>query len=108
MLYMFLFAGVCINSIGSYKCRCLTEYTGLRCEVKIDHCLSEPCQNNATCEDRFGGFACDCDQTGFSGPMCAVNVDECEVNSHKCTSGSTCVDSLGSYSCLCAEGFTGN
>ena len=36
-----------------------------------DECNSNPCENNGTCVDRYRGYHCICDGTGFSGPNCS-------------------------------------
>lgn len=40
-------------------------------------CESNPCLNNGTCIDRYSSYTCDCQWTGFKGPICA---DEIGVN----------------------------
>lgn len=51
---------------------------GQNCEINIDECASNPCLNNATCNDEINNFTCDC-QPGFNGRLCEINIDECEV-----------------------------
>ena len=53
--------------------------SGVNCEVNIDECENNTCQNNATCVDGINNFTCSC-QPGFSGRFCEINIDECEVN----------------------------
>ena len=52
--------GKCINTLGSFQCRCLPGYTGPRCEIDVNECVSNPCQNDATCLDQIGEFQCIC------------------------------------------------
>ena len=35
----------------------------------INECLSDPCQNGATCNNTPGGFTCQC-VDGYTGPLC--------------------------------------
>lgn len=35
-------------------------YDGQSCENQINHCLSQPCYNGGTCEQRLNGFTCKC------------------------------------------------
>ena len=37
--------------------------------VDIDECDSNPCQNNATCNDGANGYTCTC-PAGYTGPDC--------------------------------------
>jgi hypothetical protein len=36
-------------SSSTFKCSCPTGYTGDECEIKIDSCFLNNCQNNSTC-----------------------------------------------------------
>jgi hypothetical protein len=57
---------------------CLPFFSGVNCEVNIDECASNSCQNNATCIDGINNFTCSC-QPGFTGRFCETNINECEV-----------------------------
>ena len=37
--------------------------------VDINECLSDPCQNDGTCNDTVNGFVCDC-ADGYQGEQC--------------------------------------
>ena len=56
---------------------------GLHCEMAVDECLSQPCQNNATCSDLFNGFLCSC-PPGFNG-----------LDSHGTHGERKCADTVG-------------
>lgn len=43
--------------------------------------------------------------SGFRGPSCEVNPDDCA--GHQCQNGGTCLDGLSTYTCLCPEAWTG-
>ncbi|GFU06145.1 neurexin-4 [Trichonephila clavipes] len=43
----------------------------------IGKCQSSPCLNNGTCIEGYSSYVCDCQWTGFKGPICA---DEIGVN----------------------------
>lgn len=47
---------------------------------------------------------CSC-RSGFTGPRCEINVDECAAN--PCANGSTCIDRINDYTCTCPLGYTG-
>lgn len=49
-----------MNTDGAFYCECLKGYAGPRCEMDINECHSDPCQNDATCLDKIGGFTCLC------------------------------------------------
>ena len=38
---------------------------------EYDECLSDPCQNNGTCSDRFESYVCSC-TPGYGGPDCEI------------------------------------
>ncbi|XP_053372499.1 uncharacterized protein LOC128546249 isoform X2 [Mercenaria mercenaria] len=69
-----------------------------------DECLSNPCQNNATCVDGIIEFTCAC-APGYEGITCENDIDECEP--HPCLNGATCEHDIDEYSCTCPEGFSG-
>ncbi|XP_036916668.1 cubilin [Sturnira hondurensis] len=67
-------------------------------------CSSNPCQNGGTCLNLHDSFFCIC-PSQWKGPLCSVDVNECEVYSgtpFSCQNGATCVNTVGSYRCLCS------
>ena len=48
--------GTCFNN----DCCCVAGYAGKYCETEIDECLSNPCQNGATCLDVLDRYICRC------------------------------------------------
>ena len=40
------------NIVGGFDCICATGYEGALCEVEANECLSNPCQNEAKCQDQ--------------------------------------------------------
>ena len=45
--------------------------------------------------------------SGFTGPTCTENIDECAERAGICENGGTCLDSPGNFSCHCLPGFAG-
>ncbi len=53
-----------------------------------------------------GSYSCAC-SPGYTGPTCAVDIDECA--SSPCAANSTveCQDAVNSFTCVCMAGYTG-
>ncbi|CAH1791161.1 unnamed protein product, partial [Owenia fusiformis] len=84
---------VCVNGQCHKKsCCCLSGWTGQFCEMPINECLSEPCQNQGTCRKNIGiGYEC----------MCLPNYygRNCET---LCKSANDCIH--GHYECNTTTG----
>lgn len=87
--------------LGKFECFCVAGYTGksflnalffcnikllkllgVYCETNIDECIltdSSPCLNNGICIDKVNGYECNCNNTGYTGPQCLDDIDECAV-----------------------------
>ncbi|RVE65013.1 hypothetical protein OJAV_G00132020 [Oryzias javanicus] len=93
--------------------------------ITSDPCITNPCQNKATCSKNIyisqevavlesmavifvspqkEIFNCTC-PSGFSGPFCEDDIDECEVN--PCKNNGTCENTPGGFICHCPTGFSG-
>ncbi|NXR12276.1 SNED1 protein, partial [Semnornis frantzii] len=94
----------CITGNPSYTCSCLAGFTGKRCHVDVDECLSHPCQNGATCLNGAGSFSCRC-PLGFRGASCETEELPCE--NKVCQNNGTCQVANGTAACLCQPGYTG-
>ena len=73
-------------------------------------CTLGICQNNGTCFDQEGSYACACLE-GFHGKNCELvvpeEVDHCE--SSPCNNGGTCINTQSrNYTCVCENQWTGN
>ena len=79
---------------GSYTCACDSGYSGSGYDCfDIDECETDPCGQNATCENLVGSFSCTCN-SGYTGDGLTCNdVDECFSN--PCDSNATCENSDG-------------
>ena len=89
---------------GAWKAWNTCELYELTQDSDMDECESDPCQNEATCNDGPDGYNCSC-ADGFEGEHCETNIDECE--SAECLNGGTCKDGAGAYTCSCADGYEG-
>uniref|UniRef100_F6PUJ2 EGF-like domain-containing protein n=1 Tax=Ciona intestinalis TaxID=7719 RepID=F6PUJ2_CIOIN len=101
----------CINSRGSYHCRCKAGYSdaGDGSCVDTDECAQGMCQAlGETCRNTVGSYECVCDR-GFTkdpttnGRYC-MDVNECDLD--MCSENSECINTQGSYFCRCHRGYT--
>ena len=86
---------------------------GDNCQVNIDECGSDPCQNGGTCQDGENGYRCRC-PAGYEGIYCQLDVSVCReqhandvllLSTTTCQNGGRCLDGPGlDYQCLCPEG----
>jgi hypothetical protein len=93
------------RSLTSTKCVCLCKlgFTGERCDINIDDCKANPCQNDAICIDHVASYECKC-PLGYDGPNCEKKVMKCALN--PCNNG-TCEETGGKINCTCDRGYTG-
>lgn len=49
-----------------YICICSPGTTGVNCAASVNECISNPCKNNATCNDLSNGYNCSC-LPGYTG-----------------------------------------
>ena len=83
------------------SCHCLPGYDGNLCDVDIDKCSPNPCQNGGSCTDGINSYNCSC-ATGYTGANCETNIDDCSPN--PCQNGTRCVDMINAYTCICDPG----
>ncbi|XP_035305530.1 matrilin-2 isoform X4 [Cricetulus griseus] len=104
-------AHFCINTPGSYTCRCKQGYIlnsdQKTCRIQ-DLCATEDHGCEQLCVNVPGSFVCQCYSgytLGQDGKRCAA-VDFCASENHGCEHA--CVNAEGSYLCQCREGFALN
>ena len=51
-------------------CQCVPGYEGTLCDVNIDECSPNPCQNGGKCTDLINGYNCTC-RPLYSGHNCS-------------------------------------
>ncbi|KAM5137314.1 matrilin-2 isoform 3-T3 [Callospermophilus lateralis] len=104
-------AHFCINTPGSYVCRCKQGYIlnsdQKTCRIQ-DLCATEDHACEQLCVNVPGSFVCQC-YSGYTlaedGKKC-VEIDYCASPNHGCEH--ECVSTHDSYSCRCLKGFTLN
>lgn len=112
----FLWLRRCCNTRTRYRMAYQTQYrTVLACCpgyiedagicTEINECESQPCQNEATCEDLLNGYHCECIM-GFQGYSCETDIDECA--NLTCANGGNCTNVHGSFYCQCPAGYIGD
>ncbi|KAH7641931.1 protocadherin-like wing polarity protein stan isoform x3 [Dermatophagoides farinae] len=83
-----------ISPVNTFACRCPIGFQGMHhkyeCDIEINLCFSNPCQNGGQCVRKEGGYYCDCSDN-FAGINCEINVwtDICRTN--LCRGRSKCV-----------------
>uniref|UniRef100_A0A4W2HIE0 Matrilin 2 n=1 Tax=Bos indicus x Bos taurus TaxID=30522 RepID=A0A4W2HIE0_BOBOX len=104
-------AHFCINTPGSYVCRCKQGYI-LNSDEKtcrtVDYCASENHGCEHECVNADGSYLCRCPKGFALNPdkkTCA-KIDYCASPNHGCQH--ECVNTDDSYACRCLKGFTLN
>jgi len=96
-------AAKCLNTPGSYYCRCNAGYYGDGHEcMDLDDCDPDPCDpDHGVCSDLGQhSYMCECDD-GYGGDHCDMDVDECALGSHACAPAAHCLNQFGAYVCDC-------
>jgi len=92
-----------------FSCGCPVDYvwTGQFCE-EVGACVSNPCQNGASCLNQGTlAYSCAC-VPGYSGTNCQTLIDNCASN--PCTQGQTlsCTNMVNAVNCTCKPGYSGS
>ncbi|XP_064636197.1 protocadherin Fat 1-like isoform X4 [Lineus longissimus] len=77
----------------------------LQCdEEMIGPCVSSPCRNRGTCENRGADFICHC-TSRFVGQRCEIDLNPCA--SKPCMNNGDCENLYNDYLCHCKSQFSG-
>uniref|UniRef100_A0A1I7W651 EGF-like domain-containing protein n=1 Tax=Heterorhabditis bacteriophora TaxID=37862 RepID=A0A1I7W651_HETBA len=108
----------CVNTVGSYHCRCNSGYTRSsdphKCEESTD--INECTQNSTLCgihhcQNEKPFYKCRClngyESVDDSQRACK-NIDECLKGTAICHPNALCTDTEGSYKCSCKTGYSGD
>ncbi|OWF48144.1 Sushi repeat-containing protein SRPX2 [Mizuhopecten yessoensis] len=63
--------GICKDELHAYSCVCPVGLSGDKCEINIDDCVDNACENNSTCVDGIGEYTCQCG-IHFKGDLCEI------------------------------------
>ncbi|XP_068753897.1 latent-transforming growth factor beta-binding protein 1-like isoform X2 [Montipora capricornis] len=106
----------CINTEGSYYCKCKPGYQrtsgGETNCADYDECKDPHiCGPHEKCTNQPATYECSCSD-GFESQddekLNCTDIDECFTNTYKCDSNSYCANSFGSYDCKCKGGYKKN
>ncbi|RMX54353.1 hypothetical protein pdam_00018400 [Pocillopora damicornis] len=62
--------GTCVDLYHSFRCECISGYSGSQCQEVFDPCSYPRCYSGASCRTaRFMSFVCDC-PAGLTGSLC--------------------------------------
>ncbi|CAG5925203.1 unnamed protein product [Menidia menidia] len=97
----------CHDRVASFYCECPHGRTGLLCQLD-DACISNPCQKGSNCDTNpvSGKHFCNC-PSGYFGPSCDQDTDECALGSNPCEHAGKCINTKGSFQCKCQRGYVG-
>ena len=83
---------VCVYVAAAFAC--VAGFVGANCNIDVDECASNACQNGAACLDSTvqasvaaDSYTCLC-VPGFTGINCEVDINECL--SSPCANGAVC------------------
>ncbi|KAL5262075.1 hypothetical protein ACHWQZ_G007686 [Mnemiopsis leidyi] len=97
----------CVEENDEFECQCNEAFEGRYCEIPVDNCAEDTCQNGGTCVSLFDErkYFCLC-AFGYTGDHCEIALDMCE--NEPCQNGGKCSTVGGMFVCQCPEPFFGH
>ena len=92
-----------LNTVHLTQKKIRYAHEGRLCEIPINPCAVNPCQNNGLCVPSSAGYQCQC-SIYYTGALCDVSLNPCDYS--PCRNGGTCRLSGNStaFTCICALG----
>jgi len=101
-------SGSCVNTPGSYSCRCKSGWEGDGYVCKdVDDCTPDPCVFGTCSDIGANSFHCSC-MDGWEGNSCDEDIDECIDSTHACDMRAQCTNTQGGHECACDPEFYGD
>ena len=60
------------------------------------------------CNNKGGGYTCDCPSGYESGGLNCFNVNECTTGENNCDMNVICSNTANGFTCICNDGFSSN
>ncbi|XP_025082446.1 uncharacterized protein LOC112557056 isoform X3 [Pomacea canaliculata] len=105
----------CVNTVGSFFCKCYTGYLLGSDERTCSPCPSMQYGTDCSLTCQCSGRALTCDpvtgcvcREGWRGIRCDEDIDECTENPDRCGAGYVCSNTNGSFICDCPSGYSKN
>uniref|UniRef100_A0A7N6BCP3 Slit homolog 2 (Drosophila) n=1 Tax=Anabas testudineus TaxID=64144 RepID=A0A7N6BCP3_ANATE len=91
---------------SNFWCVCPEGFEGDACEINIDDCEDNDCENNSTCVDGVNNYTCMCSPE-YTGELCEEKLDFCAPELNPCQHDSKCILTPQGYKCECTPGYVG-
>ena len=71
---------VCSDHVYDYSCECPPGFDGIDCEIDVNNCGFEPCENGSSCTDLDAedDYECTC-EPGYKGKNCEQDFNNCAL-----------------------------
>lgn len=87
-----------IYPVTTFSCECPRGFTGSKeaylCDMEVNLCYSNPCNNGGTCQRKESGYTCTC-PPNYTGTDCEVSMTMDTCSPGVCQGNSQCINSPG-------------